>query len=1044
VTTGGGTAVDPLAAGQRRRGLDRERTVTLMSVDVVESTPLTARLDAEQLRDIMLAYHDLADQAVARFGGHVPSRQGDGFMARFGVPDPHEDAASRAARAALAVLEAIGPLQRKVAEAIGAELAVRIGIHTGPVVITEIAGAPELIGRTAHETARIESAATPNTVAVSAATRALLGPEFVVDDEREVKLKGFDDPMTIHTVRSVSAVAPSPVAVVPFVGRRDERRRLVAAWKKARAGAGSAALIVGDAGYGKSRLADYVANLAVRDGADRMTLAGRSYDDADPFRPLADLMRHRFSLDDEVDDDGRWAALVEGLERDGAGPQAPFLAQAVGLGSARLGDAEAMEPLVLHRSIVTAAVDWIRSCAAGRPLVLIVEDAQWIDPSTAEIVGQLVAETPERLLLLTTARQPYEASWPADRYETIELGPLDQADVAQLVEGMELKSRLTTEQIDQLIERSDGVPLYVEHLLGVLRRGDSLVTSDIPLGLDQLLTSMIEKPGVDHSETGLLATIGRILDAGFVADVLDVDDAAAVEKLETLCGQGILERIHGSGHPAYGFRHAQLQLAAYQHQLPSDRRTAHALVADTIERRGASADVDQADMARHYDLGGRPAAAVPCYLDSSAAAYRTGAMIESLRLVDRAIELSREIGPGPDRDGVEAELQLQRSICLIATEGFASRAGIEASKRSLALSSSIGDPVRFTRVTTDLFSGATVRGDRTEAAEAIASARSRVAGDDACALALDQLAALHLNILGRLPQSRAAYLSIVERLERRLGDRNDPRAGSMEGPTDRLAAAYTQLAPLNWLMGDADAGDAWLARAEDRVAALEGAKAMFTDAYVRSWVCWLRMRAGDAAGALAAAEEMSARSERAGLQMWAGFATVYRTVAAASLDPSDELEATLGLVVEMMQGMGIATMAAYFVSCHANAALALGRPGEAVERLTRAIALAEQYTELLELPEIHRQRAVARLAEEPSDVDGAVEDLLQASSIALDQGSTIYAVRALTDLVTSVDRARWPTAVLADLAEQLELVATPDRYPEVVRARRLVEVGGPS
>ena len=1036
-------AVDPLAAGERRRGLDRQRRLTLMSVDIVDSTPLAERLDPERLRDVILSYHDVCDKAVSRYDGRIGARQGDGLMAHFGLSNPHEDDARRATLAGLAILEALVPLTSRLRDLDGVELQVRIGVHTGEVVITELGGHAEIVGRTPNETARLESAATPGTVAVSAATYELISDDFLFDEPHEVTLRGVKTPMTIYTVRGVAARAVRLRALIPFVGRQDARRRLAALWNRTRdvgSGSGaSAAFILGEAGYGKSRLAHHTANLAVRDGAAKIVLNARAYDTAVPFHPFATALVESFELDllDSADD--RYARLGEGLAALGVGQAAPHLAQLLDLGAHRLGEAAGIEPSVLGPAIIDGLLQWLRARARQQPLIILAEDLHWADPSTVQTITRLISEPVPGLFVLATARKEFANPWSPDIVETIELGVLEEGDIARLVGLLDNGIGLTDEQLAQLVDRSDGVPLYLDRLVDLTRRESSLLNRGIPNGLDQLLTTVLEAPGVDQTFVGLLAAIGRNFEAEFVADACGDDEANAVVRLEALCEKGILERSSWADRPAYGFHHALMQSAAYEHQLASDRRIAHVRIAEAIERRGSTSRFDVATVARHLDNGGRTMEAIPTFLEASVSAHRKGATAEARRHIDRALELLANAAPGNERDTLEVDLQLHLAVCLTSTEGFGSPNAAAASERALAICENLNRDWHFLRVMTDLFSFHTVRGERAVAAEIIQRARQHAETDRRAKVVIDQLEALHHVALGELRRSQAMYLSVVGSLEEEeRQSRDDP----FEYTTDSLSAAYTQLAPLHWQFGDAEGAGEWLEKAIKRARTFDGAKGAFGEAHARTWECYLKVQAGDHSAALETAREMGRFCTRKGLAMWGGFATMYETVAAANLAPTAATEAMLGLMVDMLQGMGIATMTSYFMSQHAQLLHALGRPGEAIDRLTLAIAVAERNVELQELPETYRLRGRARQA--VGDDAAAADDFLAAASLARQQGATIYAIRALNDLIGCTDpttETRPPSTTSVVLAELVSSVATPSSYPEVAVARRLLERG---
>ncbi len=1037
-----GTSTQEPSTGPVRAGRDRQRRLTLMSVDLVGSTQLAEHLDPERLRDVLLSYHDVCDQSVRRYDGRIGARPGDGMMVHFGLTNPHEDDARRATLAGLAIIEALAPLARRLRETDGVDLQVRVGVHTGPVVITEFGGREEIVGTTPNETARIESQATPGTVAVSDATYELIADDFTFADTRAVTLRGVSTPMRIHTVRGVAARRSRSRAVIPFVGRHGPRRQLLDAWGRARTArpsdgaAPTAALIVGPAGYGKSRLAELVASAAVRDGARRLDLEARAYDAGTPYGPVVRAIGESFRAERTASGDDRYAALEAGLAALGVGHLAPVLSQLVDLGAERLGDAAATEPVLLQAALRDAVVGWFGALAAAGPAVLLVEDLHWADPSTVGAIAQLVHDAVPGLLLLMTARPGFVAPWDPAAVETVELGALTEDDVARLMGLLGADSPLTEETVARVVDASDGVPLYLDRLIDLARREGTGRDGVIPNGVDQLLTTVIEAPGVDPAFVGLLASIDRRFPADLVADVAGIDEPTAVGRLEALCELGILTPVSDADVPAYAFHHALLQVAAYEHQLPSDRRAAHARIAAAIERRGAASAFDVATMGRHLDEAGRPLEAVPYLLAASLAAMRKGANTEALRHIDRGIELLGSVESGPARDALEIDLQMRRSLCLTASEGFSSVGALEAARRAFSLTSGVDRRV-YRRAITALYSFHTVRGERDAAGAIIRDARSR-ADSPPDHVACDQIEALHLLALGRLRESSALYLSSIDALE----EHERARGGTSRDPSvlDTLTASYVQMAQLSWQFGDASASQDWYDRALKRARSFDGAKAAFSEAYVASWGCYLRLQAGDDQGALERSTAQREFCARKGLAMYGAIASIRESIAAGRLAPTPQVADQLGMLIDGLEAMGVQSMVTSHVAQRGVVLHRLGRHTAALDAMDRSVEIAHRNQELQELSETYRLRA--HVHRSLGDDVEAERDLQSAAALAIEQGATVFGIRALVDLLVHFGpdcAASRDLGAPAALERLVASVATPDAYAEVATARDLLE-----
>lgn len=1028
---------DPSRASSRRRGLDRQRQLTVISVDIVGSTPLAEVLDNERWRDILLTFHDICDQAISRYGGAISTRMGDGLMAHFGLDEPHEDDPRRAVLAGLAIQRGIVPLTKTVEDEDRQDFRVRVGVHTGPVLITQIDDRREMVGSTANETARIESAALPGTVAISNAAQRLIGDEFEYDDPREVELKGVSRPMQLYTVFGTT-VAERPPSTTPLVGRSVERVQLTDLWTALCEGREEkrAALILGEAGIGKSRLAEHVTGIARLDGARPLRLETRGFDSTVPLHPISAALEKRFGLQEADDAEDRYHLLHDGLTEMGAGPAAPILGRLFGLGPDALDGATSTDPSVIREQMLRAASEWITAVAAAGPTVLTIEDLHWADDATLALLDRLIQNPPPNLLLLMTARSDFESLWSGHDVLSIGLGPLPEKDVVRLAEFNLAGSTPTDEELEALVQASDGNPLYVDRLLGTLGIEALIGDTGVPDSLDHLLTTIIEAPGVDQQLVGLLATIGRRLDVSFVSEVLQQPPDEVIGRLDGLCEHGILEPFGAGARPAFFFHHALVQSAAYEHQLGSDRKLAHATIADAIERARGAVEIDHQSVARHLDLAGRPAEAVPYYLEASKAAPRRGAVLEARRFAERGLELLADLPVDARSHNLEIQLQLQLAFTITSLKGYASTAAAESAERARELSGNGADagPSFLTmRALVAVFTHYMARARRDESAEILQELRDLV-GSGPNEHVADQLEALHIWHLGRFVQSRELYLMVIDHLE------GEDAAGRFEHaavPGDHLASAYIQMGPINFQLGDADEAFDSIDKALKRAQSVEGVKGAFTEGWANSWLLYLQIQSGDPEAALQTASDTLAFCERNGLTMWGHLTKAYQAVAQGLLTPSDEQVATLSSHVASSQATGAVTLVPYFLIQRARLLNALGRPSEAIEGFTDAVDTARRNQEVQEIAEGYRLRGVTHAS--LGHVGEATADLLQAASIAADQNAVVFHLRALCDIVQFLDAASRPDSAVDDLSRVIGSVRSPDRYPEIALGRLLLE-----
>ena len=449
--------VDPphaASSGERRQ-------LTVLFCDLVGSTPLSQQLDAEEWRDVVEAYHRTAAAAVTRFGGHVAQYLGDGLLIYFGWPTAREDDPERAIRAGLTILDAMVPLNATLAA--GTRLAVRIGMHTGPVVIGD---GGEVFGDTPNVAARVRGAAEPDTVVITAATQRLVAGMFVLEDRGPQELKGVREPVTLYRVVQPSGVrSRMDVAagrLTRFVGRDMELGTLIDRWERAQDAEGSTVVVLGEAGVGKSRLVYQLHEHLAAVPHTWLECGATPYTEGTPFHPIIALMVQGLGFAAEDTATEQLAKVERGLGTLASPESVALLADFLGLPPPTKLQLSAE---LQRRKTIDLLAQVNLAMSEVQPLVLFVEDLHWCDASTLELLGHLIAQSPTaRVLLLATARPDFTPPWPArSNLTTLQLARLTKRqarDMVATLAGMELPAAT----LDALVARADGVPLYVEEL----------------------------------------------------------------------------------------------------------------------------------------------------------------------------------------------------------------------------------------------------------------------------------------------------------------------------------------------------------------------------------------------------------------------------------------------------------------------------------------------------------------------------------------------------------------------------------------------------
>jgi class 3 adenylate cyclase/tetratricopeptide (TPR) repeat protein len=694
-----------VSSAQPRDTAGERRHLTVMFCDLVGSTEISARLDPEEWREIEADYLRAVAETISRFDGFVAKYLGDGVMAYFGWPEAHDNDAERAARAGLAIVDAVGALNQRDRQSSRPKLSVRVGIDSGTVVIGKGGGSDsEVFGDTANIAARVQSAGAPDTVIVTPAVHRLVSGLFVVEECGAYQLKGIAEPVELYRIVRLSGarsrLAASAVrGLTPFVGRADEMALLWNRWERASDGEGQVVLIVGEAGIGKSRL--------VRQFRERLAgtphtwneCAGASYFQNTPFYPITDMLQQGFTERGDKTEGEKLSELERVLELAGLKP-----AEAVPLIAPLLNvslDEKKYPPLTTspeqkRKRLLTTLVGWLFGVARTQPSVMAVEDLHWFDASTLELMQLLMEQgATSPLLLLSTARPEFHAPWTSREHHThLILNRLTTRDVRELVGQVVATSALSGEAIDKVIERTGGVPLFVEELTrAVLERGDAKPTAhEIPATLHDSLMARLDRLGPAKEVAQIASVIGR----EFSYELLQVVSAMHKENLQSaLARLAEAELIYARGIPPeanYTFKHALIQDAAYDALLKSRRREFHRRVAVAMTETFRELAETQLELvARHWTDAAEAELAIAAWKKAGEAADTRRAFKEAEEDYRQALAMLDTLAESPERDARELELASALAQVLTLARGYSASETVEIVARTRALAEKSGD-----------------------------------------------------------------------------------------------------------------------------------------------------------------------------------------------------------------------------------------------------------------------------------------------------------------------------------------------------------------
>jgi class 3 adenylate cyclase/predicted ATPase len=986
------------------------RQLTVMFVDLVGSTALSTQLDPEDMREVIRAYQNGVAGEITRFEGHVAKFMGDGVIAYFGWPRAHEDEAERAIRAGLAVTQTIPRLRTPAAK----PLQTRIGIATGLVVVGDLVGegaAQEqaVVGDTPNLAARLQSAAEPSTVVIADATRRLLGDLFVLRDLGSQNFKGIHEPTHAFAVlgeRTLESrfAARQAGGLAPIVGRDQELALLIERWRQAKTGEGQVVLLSGEAGIGKSRITEGVLETVATEPHFLLRYQCSPYHTDSALYPVIQQLAYAAGFAGDDSAERRLNRLETLLARatDNVGVATSLIAPLMDLDArSRYGELT-MPPQQRRSRTLAILIDQLTGLASQKPVLWVIEDAHWIDPTTLELI-ELALDRVQgtRVFVLITARPTFVAFFASHPVVTrLTLNRLARTATQAIVARITRGKRLPESLLDEIAARTDGVPLFVEEMTkaviesGVLRESADAYNVDgplsalaIPTTLHDSLMARLDRlhPVKEVAQTA--AVIGRSFDHRTIAALAALPEAELAEAMRRLVEAELVFRRGTPPDATYLFKHALVRDAAYESLLKVTRITLHERLVDVLEDRGDAAPEVKAQHAEAAGLAGR---ALDYWEQAGTQALARPAYKEAIATLENAIRLCRAMGEAMQWKRREQGLQLQLGQALIANLGYQAPATLRAFERALALADQIGDvslqlPALYGQWASYYILG-TGTGELAQRYAALAEAKSE-AGPYLVGQRMLGLERFHggrfRESLALVRRSLASYDPIAHReLANRFG--HDPRTA---------AASYEA-----WNLWHLGFPDQAVRTSEDNLvwtlqinhANTTGFALCFGVNLLNIWLRRPERVETAAREALRLAEEMS-------LALWHAWALIHLGWALQQQGTApglDEIEAGL----READQIGAGRLEPFHQGIAADAYARAGRHEEARTSIDKAFAALAHGRDLAFAAELHRKRAVLALRADASERGAAEADLRRALEIAHQQKAPLLQLRVVHDL----------------------------------------------
>jgi class 3 adenylate cyclase/predicted ATPase len=1011
-------ALDAAATRVETKAQDapERRHVTVLFSDLVGSTALSARLDPEDLREVISAYQKCASEIVRRFDGFIAKFMGDGVLIYFGYPEAHEDDPERAVRAALELIAAIGSLQTH------APLRTRIGIATGLVVVGDLIGSgaaqeQAIVGKTPNLAARLQAVAEPDTVVIADGTRKLLGNLFELEDLGSPDLKGISGAERAWAVVRTSSAesrfdALHAGGLTELVGRQEELDLLMRRWSKVIAGEGQVVLLSGEAGIGKSRLtAALMERLATEPHTRHRYFCSPQHTDSALY-PIINHIQRAAGFAQNNDAQAKLDKLDAVLMQSFTPLQDRALfAELLSLPNDGRYPTIDLTPQQRRQRTFEALTAQSFALAEQSPMLMIFEDAHWIDPTSLEALSRGIdGMRAACILVIITYRPEFEPPWVGRPYvTTLTLNRLGERDIAALIDGLVGNNPLPAKIRQDIIERTDGVPLFVEEMTKAVLEAESEGDAPqaaaaippsalaVPASLHASLMARLDRLGEAKELAQIGAAIGREFSHALLAAVARKPEEEVAWALDRIVAAGLLFRQGVPPDASYLFKHALVQDAAYGTLLREPRRTLHARIVEILENRFAEIAETQPELlARHCTEAGLIEKAATLWGKAGQRSLVRSALIEAIEQLTRALSQIAALPATPATRREQIKLQVALITPLIHVKGWAApetKGAVERARLLIEQAEALGeppeDPLLLLTVLYGFWSASYVAFNGDAMCELAAQFRALAEKQDATIprMIAHRLMGVSLLETGNIAQGREHYdhaLALYDPIEHR------PLANRLGQDVRVSILSYRSRA--SWILGYPKAALADVHQALSDARAIGQAVALM---YALSHAALTHIHCGDYQTASTLADNLSDLADEKGALFWKASGMIYQGILLALTGKAADAAHMLGSGISGYRSTGssavlIQASAPYLARAYAD----LGQFDDAWHRMREAMTAMETTKERWCEAETHRMAGEIALMSPEPDAAKAQAYFERALTVARQQQAKSWELRA--------------------------------------------------